>query len=343
MNFALLWLDGLSIALLWVAALTACVGRVKRKWLRVALLLLTVLFPLTVLGFFVFSAAEMKFGLEIQPNWFSYAVSLLLGYLVGTALILHRGARRDPGLAPAAATWRRGPLAFAWLTACRGWVYDTPQYGPCHPRPVRILSVQINSVYLATLPAITSDDQNAAPIYENAFARLKAGHEDEERVQNPPTGDNDKFDPNEPATITFLARQTGTIALLRRAAALPACRFDSDLMDPDINAMMPVLNEERNAANVLNLHAREEIARGHIYSAIDDAATIYGMSRHFGERPLLVSALVGTGIDAMGNKTMEEALPAAKNRDELASLRLEQLPFLGAYSSKPFAERNVLA
>jgi hypothetical protein len=329
MNFGLLWIDALLIALLWVGALTACVARAERRWVRNAILFLVVLFPLGALGSFVVWAAAMKFSMNVEPNWFGYAVLLLFGWMVGTSLILRQAAGCEPAMPPAAAAWRRGPLAFAWLAAIAVGYMTLVNMDLAVRARCAILSVEINSVYLATLPAITSESQNAAPIYEKAFAQLRDGQEDERKVQNPPTGNGDDFDPNETATITFLARQAGTIALLRRAAALPACRFDSDLMHPDVNVIIPTLNRERNAANVLNLHAREEIARGHVSSAIDDAAAIYGMSRHFGERPLMLSALIGIGIDALGNKTVEEALPAVKSRDELAGLRQEQLPSLG--------------
>ena len=53
------------------------------------------------------------------------------------------------------------------------------------------------------------------------------------------------------------------------------------------------------------------------------------MSRHFGQRPLLISALVGIGIDALGNRTLEDALPAVKNPNDLSGLHLEELPSLG--------------
>ena len=80
---------------------------------------------------------------------------------------------------------------------------------------------------------------------------------------------------------------------------------------------------------MLRLDAREELARGHVSAAIADTAAIYGMSRHFAERPLLVSGLVGIGIGALADKTLEDVLPAVTNRDELAGLRLAQLPSMG--------------
>lgn len=329
MNFGLLWIDALLIAVLWVAALAACVGRLKRKWLRVALMFLVVLIPLGLLGLYVLFAANLKFALEIEPNWFVYALSLLLASIVVTVMILRRAARREPGMPPNAATWHRGALGFAWLTAVAVGYMTLVNMDLAMRARCAILSVQLNSVYLATLPAVTSDAQNAAPIYEKAFARLHDAREDEKKVDNPPTGDSDRFDPNEPATLAFLAGQAETISELRRAAAMPACRFDADLMGPELNVMLPVLNEERNAANVLGLDAHEAMARGRTSLAIDDVQTIFGMSRHFGQRPLLVSGLVGIGIDGLGSRMLEDVLPMVKSQDELAGLKLEQLPSLG--------------
>ncbi len=329
MNFGLLWIDALLISLLWIMTLAACIGRLKRKRLRWLLNGLCAAVPALLLGGFAFAAAEMKFVAPVEPGWFGYALALFLTFILTASLILWRANRREPGFAPASASWRRAPLALAFLGAIAvGYItllnMDVALRARC-----AILSVEINSIYLATLPAITTDAQNAAPFYETAFARLRADAEQEEKVQNPPTGNDDNFDPEEPATIAFLEKEAATIALLRRAAALPACRFDQDLAVPDINAMMLHLNECRNAGNILNLDAREELARGHNASAIADAAAILGMSRHFGQRPLLISALVGAGLDALSVRTLESALPAVTSPDELAALHLDELPSMG--------------
>jgi hypothetical protein len=108
---------------------------------------------------------------------------------------------------------------------------------------------------------------------------------------------------------------------------MPACRFDWEVMDPDLNRALG-LSEMRNAANLLNLHAREAIARGEAAEAMADTAAIYGMSRDVGHS-MLVSALVGIGIDAVGNKTLERTLPAVKRPEELVKLNLDKLPPLG--------------
>jgi hypothetical protein len=329
MNFALLFLDALIVSLLWVAALAACVGRVQRNWVRVGLLALVVLGPLALVGAFAVATAVMKFNLKVEPNWFGFAVWLLLGYAVGAALILRRAGRREAGLGPAAAGWRRGPLVMAWLAAAAVGYMTLLNMDLALRARCAVLSVEINSVYLATLPAITTDSQNAAPLYEKAFAQLRDDQEEAKQVNNPPVGNGENFDPNEPATIAYLGRHAATITLLRQAGALSGCRFDQDLLAPDITAILSSQNETRAAANVLKLDAREEIAHGHAGPAIADAAAILEMSRHIGQRPLLVSGLVGIGIDALGVSTLQEALPAVKSRDELAALHLEELPSVG--------------
>jgi hypothetical protein len=329
MNFGLLWIDALIVALLWVTMLAAFVGRANRRWVRGLFIPVTVGVPLFPIGTFVFAATVTRFQSKMEPNWFVYAVSLLLAYLVGASIILRKASRREPGPRPAAAAWQRTPLALAWLVAVAIGYMTLANMDLAIRARCAIQGVEVNSVYLATLPAITSDNQNAAPLYEKAFASLRESREEEKTVHNPPTGNNDTFDPNEPATVAFLSHQAATIALLRRAAALPGCRFDQDLGELDINTMLPELNSTRNAANLLNLHAREEVARGHVASAIDDAIAIKRMSRQLGQRPLVISGLVGIGIDALGDATLEIALPAVTNPAELSDLHLEELPSAG--------------
>jgi hypothetical protein len=328
MNFALLWIDILTVALLWAATGVAIAGRSTRAWDRNAILVVAFGIPACFLGAFFYGSAMAKFTTKMEPTWFGYALSLLVAYLAGASMIFLAGRRCQQGLPPAAANWGRAPLALGCLVAVAVgymtlWNMDVAIRARC-----AIESVRVKALYLATLPAIASDSQNAATIYDKAFANLKADHGDD--VKNPPLGNNEDFDPNEPATIAFLQRQAPTLALLRQAAALPACRFEQDLADPQLDVMLTGdLNFERHTAYVLRLDASEELARGHVSAAIADTAAIYGMSRHFAQRPMLVSGLVGIGIGALADKTLEDALPAVTNRDELAGLRLAQLPPMG--------------
>jgi hypothetical protein len=89
--------------------------------------------------------------------------------------------------------------------------------------------------------------------------------------------------------------------------------------------MLDDLSRCRNAANVLDLHAREELANGNVASAMIDAASILRMGRQIGQRPLLISGIVGIGIGALGDKTLERTLPAVKSSEQLAALKLDEL------------------
>ena len=327
MNYQLLWIDALLISLLWVAAMAAMTGRLNHKWVRGILFPIIVGPPLFVFATFLYSSAAMKFVAKIEPNWFVYALSLLVAYLIGASLILYRGRRS--GLKPATAAWPRLPLLFA-LLICIAVGYMTLLNMDLAIRArCAILGQKIGLIYVAAAPAIVSESQNAAPLYERAFKRLKDDPGND--IYNPPLGDWKIFAPNDPATVAFLKRHAETLALLRRAAALPGCRFDSDLGDPDMammSALFDTLNVVRFAANVLNLDAREQLAHDNPAAAINDADSILKMSRQFTQRPMLISGLVGIGIAAVGNMTLEQALPAVRNRTDLAALHLDELPSL---------------
>ena len=113
MNFALLWTDALIVSLLWVAAVTAFVGRIGRRWIRGLLTTIILGPPLFLLGTFVWAAATMRFAARIEPDWFNYSTSLLVAFLIGAWWILRRGRRGLPGFVSEAATWQRAPLVLA--------------------------------------------------------------------------------------------------------------------------------------------------------------------------------------------------------------------------------------
>jgi hypothetical protein len=322
MDFALLWIDALLSSLLWVGVIVAFAGRFKRRWIRGAFLCLVILMPLLGLGLFVASAAMMKFVAKVENNSFIYAVSLGSAFVVGMLLILLRASRHESDRVPASATWPRGLLLLAWFAVLTLGYMTLCNMDFAIRTRCALLSEKINSVYQANSPALVSDTQNAAPIYEKVFARLRDDPPSD--VNNPPFGDSLTFDPNEPATIAFLSRQASTITLLRQAAALPGCRFDQDLGNPN-SFLAGGLNQVRNAANVLKLHALEEIAHGHAASAIADTAAIYAISRHFGERQMLIGALVGVGIDELGDSTLEATLPAVQSPSDLAGLHMQEM------------------
>lgn len=324
MNYALLWIDFLIVWLLWVGFWAACIGRIRRKWLRVVLLVIAIMLPVIPLGGFLTASVSMKFVTKVSPNWFGYSLSLLLLYVIGALIIVGQSRRQKPGMAPPASNWRRIPLALAMLiVAGIGYMallnMDTATRARC-----AILSVNAAMQYWAAAPAVTSESANAAPIYIKVFKLIPENAAVD--ILNPPFGDKEqKFNPNEPATIAFLTKYANALAQLHRAAQLPACRFDMDLEDPSFAQILPDLHQVRYGAMALDLDAREQVAHGHVAGAINDISSIFGMSRHFGQRPLIIYYLVGVAIDGLGVEALERTLPAVKDINDLAGLHLDDL------------------
>lgn len=327
MNYVLLWISVLAASLLWVAMLVACFGRIRRKWVRKALYGISVLIPLMLLMSFVQAAIVWKFFLKLETNWFIYALLMLLAYVLGSMVILYRSSRIEPGLPRAAAGWPKGSLLLAWAVAMGVWYMTVANLDLAIRARCALLAVKSNALYLATLPPVVSEEQNAAPLYQKAFARLKKFPPN--GIDNPPFGSHDEFDSKEPATIAFLDHHAQTIALLRQAATRPSCRFEEDLKDIDLTRVISNSSIVRSAANLLALHARESLANGQPAEAIADAQSLLQMSRDIGQRPMLVHALVGMGVDALGVHTLQMSLPAAQQVKDLAALNVDELPSFG--------------
>lgn len=326
MALALIWIWALACSLLWMATGFAITGRIQRKWWRRAMLPIVVGPPGILLGLYVLvSVMLLVYG--ASPSHFAGIISLLIAAFIGTYLIAPRRLAGQSQLS--SAHWPIAPLAFSLIIVVGLGYLGLWRLNVAAARKCEALDQQLWEEYAAALPTLNSSSQNAAPLYEQAFENLQKDDGDE--VKNPPLGDDLKFDPNEPATLSYLKRQAGTIALLRRAAALP-CRFEGDLNRPEpsrLGEIDKLLVPERNAAEMLQLDAREQIAHHHPALAIADANATLQLGRRITGRPTLINALVGIGIDQVGYDTLSLALPAVKQRNDLAGLRLAELPSIG--------------
>jgi len=175
MSYALLWIEVLIVLLLWVAAAGAVLSHIRYRFIAAVALFIAWLWPLAVLGGLTWMTAAMKFWSNISENWFGYTLSLLVGYVIGIIVILAIGRRREaPGLARASAEWPRGRLALAFLVAftlatMTLWNMDLEVRGEA-----AAVRTEAGALLLAVVPPQLPDEQNAATLYEKAFARLKA-------------------------------------------------------------------------------------------------------------------------------------------------------------------------
>jgi hypothetical protein len=298
MSFALLWIETLITTLLWVAMVDCWAVR-RKRWTALAARIIARILPVLPLGIFVTVGGIMK-NAEIEPSWIEYSLTLLLAYLIGAIWIWRSGRRIVDGII-SVKLWPAKRLATyllvsAVLTNMTLWNMDLAVQSRA-----AVLKVEAGSLVLAACPPVASDLQNAAPLYEKAFAQLNAD-------PNWKTVDPDG-DINSPTIIDILKRHSSTIALLRKGSELPVCRFDRDFAHPSISIVLPELNSSRQAALILRLQVRRELQDGQIAQAVSDVDSILRLGRHFGQGPALIYCLVSFGINKIGFDTLQEVLP----------------------------------
>lgn len=325
MSYGLLWVEGLAIALLWVATWAAVAARLRRRGRAAILLVVTVGAMLLPFGFFVLLSATLK-SHGLQENWLAYTLSLFIACGVGATVILIRARRRpEPGLPRAAATWPRGGLALALaaviaLDAMTFWNMDLAVHGEA-----ATVRTEAGAMLLAVAPPQVEDERNAAILYEKAFARLKS---DKSLADADSPLEAEAPDVTGPAVAQLLARHAVTLRLLRQAASMPGCRFEHDYARPSMSMLLPELSGERTAAKLLRLDARDAAASKDPRRAVDDVNALFRLSRAAGSAPVAVTGLVQIALDRMGVHTLEDVLPSLGAR-ELSELRIGDPASLG--------------
>src|SRR5262249_53926436 len=100
MGFALIWAEGLAVALLALALAVAFAARGRAlRWLWVAVVILLFLAPAVLLVLFTFDV-RARHGALVRTTWFGYSASWLVAFLISSVLLLRMGLRRTaPGLA----------------------------------------------------------------------------------------------------------------------------------------------------------------------------------------------------------------------------------------------------
>jgi len=332
MSYGLLWIE-LGVAwVLWLAMIFACLARLRRGFPRGILRLLASLPPLLFFGALAGLAGALKYGVEIEENWFGYFLSLFIVCLVLFVVVYGLARRSDstPG-ATIAAGWRRGQLALAWLGAMAVLSMTLWNMMLVQNQQATTMELEAGATFSSLVPPAVPDSENAAPLYERAFEQI-----DSDVIikgKDSPLGD-DGVAADDPALVALVARRAGTIDLLYQAARLPVCRFDKDWSHASISLMLPELNDLRASALLLQAHARLASKDGQFDAAILDINTMYAVARHVEQEPVLVSALVGNGVESVATQTLLEVLPRMTKSEQLNSLTLPD-----AYDSRRAAVR----
>ena len=334
MGYAMMWMEWLAAAILLVAVVTACVGRLRSMPVQFILAAVAALVPVVkgavVAGVFVWIAT-----VTLRPwytfHWFLFWLSWTVCVAIGGAVVLVAGLRRRGGEpVPRAASWPRGRLALGlvavlllgWITF---WNMDLSVKGQ-----LASLRVEGGALALSAAPARPPDAENAATVYRQAFDAMPKGDDVPPEYSEKwmswigEAGEAD-FDPADAKLAAFLDRNEAAMGLLRRAAEMPACYFDHDYGRPSFSMLLPEMSQFQNAARVLAMDARVKTAAGKTDRAVEDVRAVFGLARHSAANPILISLLVAMNADEIGVHALGALLggrgPAA---EQLARLRLPE-------------------
>jgi hypothetical protein len=325
MGFALIWAEGLAVALLSLVLAIAWASRGRAlRWLWTAVVYFAFFLAADVVVMATFSVYSREAHL-IRTSWFYYSLAWLLAFVLLSIHWLRRGLRRpEPGVARAATAWPRGKLWLALAGAVVAFGLTFWNMDLSARADLAIARQDSGAVLLSmTRPPIV-DAENAARIYAEAGRNLS------EPIKDPwQDGAFRGIDAREvvdwkaPYVVELVKQHEKALALFRKAAAMPRCRFDRrpTLLD----AATPAEPEEvrfRRGGVLLALDARVKAMQGNTARAIEDVAALFGMVRHVAGQFRHL-----WGMEFMAWRTLEDVLRLAPaGKETLPALTIPELP-----------------
>jgi hypothetical protein len=325
MGYALLWLEFLGIALVFLAVITAWASHARgpRMRRRVPALIGAMMILLVSLATAFFG--EIHFDSHILTPGFWYAVLWSSVFTITTVVLLTVGLRKGVDDWPRARDWplRRlvlallGLFVLAWITFAN---LDTAV-------TMRLATVRAegNATILSLAPAPIPAGANAAPLYLDAFELMAPETPPPstwvEKTHGWEAYDGKSVDPKNKAFLDFLQTQQPALSLLREGAARPGCRIEREY-SLGFDMLIPEVRNFRRGATLLAYDALAAAAAGNSRRAMQDVAAIFGIARQLDE-PLLLCLLMSVGIEETGFSVLQDVLdlaPPTKEDLELISL-----------------------
>jgi hypothetical protein len=325
MGFALIWIEGLAVALLSLLLAIAWASRGSRlRWLWVTIVYLVFFLAADVVVMATFEVYSHE-GSHVRTTWFYYSLAWLLAFALLSAAWLRRGLRRpEPGLARAAADWPSGKLWLGLGGAALAFGLTFWNMDLSARADSAIARQEANAFLSSITPPPAAEPENAARVYADATRNLN------ELIREPwLTAAFRGIDAREPAdwkagyVVELVKQHEGALALLRKAAAMPRCRFDRQpsLLD----AGTPPEPEElklRRGATLLAVDARVKAMEGNTARAHEDLSALFGMTRHVAGQ-----LRHQWGMEVMAWRTLEDVLRLAPaGKEPLPTLAVPELP-----------------
>jgi hypothetical protein len=228
---------------------------------------------------------------------------LFLGFFVGSTTIWVRG-RRLEGAQPAAVFWPIRRIALVLAITLVVHFVTWANFDAAVQRDIASLRAEAYRLAESVAPPDVSDRENAAVLYQQVFDGWDLTHRQNEWPEWFRLGESDEHVTAESAK-KFLAARRHDIDLLRRAAAMPRCRFEHDYYRPAPDILIPEIQNLRDASRLLSANAKAHFAAGRIDEAVRDLDAMWGMADHAAGQPFLVSFLVGLAIEQQTIATLE--------------------------------------
>ena len=341
MGYALMWIEGLAAMLFLVALTAACSARWSRRRRQLALPLATAFAILIVALLVTHAAGWAKFYFHLPHNWFYYTLFWTVLFFVGSGIIVRRGLkRRDEEDTPPARFWPRVRLFSASLAALILFAITLSNLDLALQLQLAEARAEAGSVLSALTPPPVPEKDNAAPLYDEAFAMLsqrdpfpssreqrietwRKKHWQQAHKWDLPDSSFEEFDWRDPAWKMYLDSRAKALSMLRRAASKPACRFPQS--DPLIffdgaSRRYSPDSDFAQASQLLALDACVRAARGETHAAVEDIVALLGMARHTSD----------AAIEKEAWETLAEVLRLSEPKaDDLSRLsRIEGEPYL---------------
>jgi hypothetical protein len=331
MGYLLLWIEGLVVVLLLVALATACAADWSQRWVRRAVPLAAALVP-GGLGAWAtgFCLVELLGDGPFAVSWwFVYTLTWTIAFWLGALVLMRIGRSRvAPEAPPMARAWPRGVLLVALAAAVLVQRTTFANLDLALKLYLANLRTEGGTLALSVSPPRVEDSENAALVYEKAFALLTSPAEAQspakEKLQTWLELDPTRIDFKDEVLRDFLQQNEPGLKLCRQAAVMPHCWFERDYATAKTVAFsVPELDKMRSAASCLALDALAKAAANHPQAALEDVQAIYGIAYHVND-PYLASLLVSIAIEDTGKRALEHVLKlSTPTPDSIAKLSID--------------------